>query len=123
MWSLAMEDPDELAARVDLTHSAVITIDIQNDFCHDNGTYRKAGLDVTSFQEMAVRVDNFLGRVRQTGIPVIHVAQIYTPWTMSPQFLQRLKMYNVDAENSLRPGSWGAEFYHIAPKEDISGSH
>ena len=96
MGEMIIRDSADLLKRADLTKSAVLTIDIQNDFCHDNGSYKKAGLDISSFQEMAIKVEKFLGRVRQIGIPVIHVGQIYTPWTMSPPFIQRLKAYNVD---------------------------
>ena len=118
MADIVVRNADDLLQRTDLAHSAVITIDIQNDFCHDRGSYRRAGFDVTSFQEMAPRVETFLEKVRKIKVPVIHVAQIYTSWTMSAPFLQRLKLYHVDPDKTLQPGSWGAQFYGIKPLDD-----
>jgi ureidoacrylate peracid hydrolase len=99
---------------VDLLHSAVIVIDIQNDFCHQNGGVAKAGKDVSFIQKMVPRVLSFLAQARQLGIPIIHVRTEHSQWTNSTSWLMRGA--GIDVSEFLRPGSWGAEFYQVIPE-------
>ena len=117
MNSIFTRNATELLEKVDLANSGLLLVDIQNDYCHEDGAYPKIGLNMTVFRELAVRVDSFLARVRQAGIPIIHIGQLYTAWTMSAPYLQRLKQFNIDPYNTLRPGSWGAGFYKITPQD------
>ncbi len=100
---------------VDLMHSAVIVIDIQNDYCHENGTIAKAGRDVTPVQCMVPNVIAFLTQARQLKVPVIHVRTEHGPWTNSPSWLKRIGGLGRNS-GMLSPGSWGAEFYKVIPE-------
>jgi len=116
---VVMRNPGELAETVDLARSGVMLIDIQNDFCHKDGAYPRLGLDMAGFRDLAARAARFLARVRQAGVPVIHVGQYYSSWTMSPVYQRYLRMFcNVDIENTLQHGRWGAEFYGINPQDN-----
>ena len=39
-----------LEQKVNPEHAAVLVIDIQNDFCHEDGYLRKLGLDISATQ-------------------------------------------------------------------------
>ena len=58
-------------------HTAVIVIDVQNDFCADQGCMAKEGFDVTDAQEMADRLPPFLATARAAGALVVFVRNVY----------------------------------------------
>ena len=99
---------------VDLLHSAVIVIDIQNDFCHENGIVSKDGKDVSFIQRMVPEIPSFLSHVRQLDIPIIHVRTVHNEWTNSRSWLMRGA--GIDVSEFLQPSSWGAEFYQVIPE-------
>lgn len=109
---------------IDIARSAVIVIDIQNDFFHENGAMGKANVvakpganDVFTVQKIVPSVQRFLAQARQSGIPVIYVRSEYSKWTDSPSFKKR-GLSGADFSMHCRPGSWGAEFYRVTPEPD-----
>lgn len=99
----------------DLGNIAVLIVDIQNDFCHDDGIFAQQGLDVTPAQEVAPQIQEFIEEIRQYGVPIIYTKQIetedITPANLKRQFA-RGKLRAVCA-----PGSWGSDFYQLQPTE------
>ncbi|MEC7490784.1 MAG: isochorismatase family cysteine hydrolase [Pseudomonadota bacterium] len=59
-------------------HTAVIVIDVQNDFCAEQGTMAKEGFDVTAAQAMAARLPPFLATARSAGALVVFVRNVYS---------------------------------------------
>lgn len=114
----SVENPQELAERVDLTHCAVLAVDIQNDWCHENGHCAKSGNDVSILQHVVPKVAKLLAEARRYQVPIIHIRTIHSKWTDSPSWYARLKKRNIRAEDLLQPGSWGAEFYKIIPRPE-----
>ncbi len=100
-------------ADVDLLHSAVIVIDVQNDYCHENGGIAKAGRDVAPVQRMVPNLMAFLPQARQLKVPIIHVRTEHGEWTNSPSWVKR---FPGASRGLLKPGSWGAEFYMVLPE-------
>ncbi len=104
-------------------NSAVVVIDFQNDFCHNDGTYGRAGYDTSMVQEAVSKAQEFLEGARRSEVPVIHVRTHHTQWTDSPAKMRRVTAAGVSRElgldrtNHCKPGSWGAEFY-LAPDPD-----
>lgn len=94
---------------------AVLIVDIQNDFCDDNGIFAQQGLDVKPAQEVAPKIHEFIEEVRQYSVPIIYSKQIeaedITPANLKRQFASG-KLKAVCA-----PGSWGSEFYQLKPIE------
>ena len=119
MHDIAIQGAADLINTVDLVISAILVIDTQNDFCHQDGACQRSGLDMTPFREMADRLNEFITQGREARVTVIHIGQVYTPWTLSPAYMRRLKMYsNIDPYKTLQPGSWGAGFYKIVPQNN-----
>ena len=102
-----------LAQKADPAHSALLVIDVQNDFVADGGFFDKVGGDVRTIQQQ--RVPNLLRLIdaaRQAGVLVIFVQAIYDPGDLSDAMRERNLRLNSELPRCLS-GSWGAEFYRV----------
>jgi ureidoacrylate peracid hydrolase len=123
-----------LAQKVDPERAAVITVDVQNDFFHDQGYLGKLGAPMGLVQAMAPRLKRFLDAARQRGVKIIHVISWHDEQYASPVVTeQKLRHGHVmelngrqlkDAPYCLK-GTWGADLYGIdaQPGEEIVIKH
>ncbi|WP_041795039.1 cysteine hydrolase family protein [Modestobacter italicus] len=68
--------PVELAAlpqrlTVDLARTAVVVVDMQNDFCAPDGWLASSGVDVSAAAAPAAALERALPRLRGSGVPVV----------------------------------------------------
>lgn len=68
--------------------TALIIIDMQNDFLHPQGGFAKKGVDLSGAVRLIPLVKQVADACRKAGIPVI-----YTLHTFRPDFSDRPKMY------------------------------
>jgi ureidoacrylate peracid hydrolase len=111
-----------LEEKVEPAHTALIVVDVQNDFCADGGAFDKEGLDLTMIQATVPGMVDFVREARKVGLTIIYIQSIYfseNNWYLSDVFLEHHKRagrgkhikYPLCAR-----GSWGADFYEgIAP--------
>ncbi len=92
---------------VDPGHTAVLVIDMQNDFCSEKGALSGRGVDTSSVREMAPVLAGFLTGARSSGVQIIHTRNIHSGWTDSPVLKRRKK----DSARSTVIGTWGAEWF------------
>ncbi|MBF2063922.1 MAG: cysteine hydrolase [Calothrix sp. C42_A2020_038] len=59
--------------RIDLAKTAILVIDMQNDFCHPDGWLAHIGVDVTPARQPIKPLQNLLPALRQVNIPVLWV--------------------------------------------------
>ena len=64
-------EPQQLT--IDLARTAVIVIDMQNDFCHADGWLAGIGVDVSGAQAPVPVLTSLLPRLRSYGVPVVWV--------------------------------------------------
>ena len=64
-------EPQQLT--IDLSRSAAIVIDMQNDFCHADGWLAGIGVDVSGAQAPVPVLTSLLARLRSQGVPVVWV--------------------------------------------------
>ena len=98
----------ELNTRIDPKHTALVLIDLQNDFCNSKGAMGALGEDLSAAQTILPAVKNLLTGARKSGVTVIHVKAEYGLDSASD-----VSLYSgnrVGATECCRPGSWGAEF-------------
>jgi ureidoacrylate peracid hydrolase len=100
---------------------AFVVVDMQNDYCHPNGTYSRHGFNCFSLDEIVPAIAGFASRCRNQGIPIIHLRMA---WNVDSD------NYPIDAglivEQSrpflrwegLRRGTWGAELLDEMPPGD-----
>jgi ureidoacrylate peracid hydrolase len=67
-----------LEAKAQPQHTALLVIDMQNDFCAEGGLVSKDGRDISSAQEMALRLPNFIAAARRAGVLIVFVRSVYT---------------------------------------------
>jgi ureidoacrylate peracid hydrolase len=103
-----------LSELVNPANSAVIVVDMQNDFCHPEGSNAKAGTDVSAAMAMAPTLQRLLDGARAVGTSVIFIQCIHTNETDSEAWIGR---GNGRSLNTCREGTWGTEFYGVAPLE------
>ncbi len=93
--------------------SAVIVVDVQNDFCEPDGAAAKNGSDTSAALAMIPRLQRLLDGARAHGVNVIFIQTIHEPSTDSDVWLGRKK--DPSKKNCLK-GSWGAQFTIVAPE-------
>jgi ureidoacrylate peracid hydrolase len=106
-----------LAAKVDPRHAALIVIDMQNDFCADDGFIARAGRDVSAAQAVAKRLPALIGAARNVGARIVFVRSLYS--TASNNFLSDVWLEQAARRQGggytrrrvCGEGSAGADFY------------
>lgn len=59
--------------------SAVLVIDMQNDFGADGGMFHRAGIDISMIQQAMGPTRRVLGAARAFGIPIIYLKMAFQP--------------------------------------------
>ncbi|MBB6732459.1 cysteine hydrolase family protein [Cohnella zeiphila] len=95
--------------------TAIIVVDVQNDFCHPEGACARRGNDVGAVKEMMPNLHRLLAYARTRGVPVIFIQTFHEKATDSAAWTGRS-----DGKSSevCRTGTWGADFYEVAPLPD-----
>lgn len=105
-----------LQAKVDPRITGLLVVDVQNDFCHDDGALSKAGRNVRAVRQMVPRLETLLAQARKAGVQVIHVRMATSALTKSEAYLEH-RIRRSGADNKVcEEGSWGAEFYQLTPE-------
>ena len=105
-----------LEAKTDPTHTALVVVDVQNDFCAEGGMLDTEGLDISRIKNMVPRLVNLIDQARASGCLIVYIQTIYNA--------EMNLMSDVWLEQSLRQwkgrfieypvcleGGWGGEFY------------
>ena len=61
--------------------TALIVIDMQNDFCHADGALGRRGIDMTAIQAMAPRLVRFIAALGLAEVPVLYTQTLHDEWT------------------------------------------
>jgi ureidoacrylate peracid hydrolase len=108
--------PLTLADKVEPSTTAVLVIDVQNDYIHPEGYIARIGGDISSSVEMVPRLLRFVEAARKAGTTILHTRNWHRPDTDSPAWLDRLaRGGRTQDQRACRAGTWGAEFYKIEP--------
>lgn len=99
---------DSLDELIDPRTSALVVIDVQNDFCHPDGHFAKHGKDLSSIQAIVPGVVRFVSRAQALGIRTFFVRQTTLPdgRSDSPAWL-RFKCRDGKSPDYTLRGSWG----------------
>ncbi|MDB5516368.1 MAG: Nicotinamidase-related amidase [Tardiphaga sp.] len=130
----------DLAARVSPQHAALVLIDVQNDFCADEGATGRGGQPMTMIKAAVERIRELLTAARKAGLFVVHVRAEYgemyrsvgspyrypisggrepAVWTASAADLTQVERFSNASVEVCLPGSWGGEFVDgIVPLAD-----
>lgn len=103
--------------KIDPLHTALIVVDVQNDFCHKEGGLAKQGADVGMVDAMMPPLQKMIQQAREVGATVIFIQTIHEDSTDSKTWVSRLK--GRSQKGVCRKDTWGADFYQVDPADDI----
>ena len=101
--------------------AAVVIVDVQNDFCHEDGAAAKMGLDISAVQAVVPAIEELIDLAREMDVPRIYLRGEHSRWFNGDVWIRRgAKGRSVDAIRipMVEAGSWGADFYRVSPRED-----
>jgi ureidoacrylate peracid hydrolase len=101
--------------------AALVIVDVQNDFCHEDGAAAKMGLDISAVQAVVPAIEELIDLARETDVPRIYLRGEHSRWFNSDVWIRRgAKGRSVDAVRTpiVQAGSWGAAFYRVSPRDD-----
>jgi ureidoacrylate peracid hydrolase len=100
---------ESASIELDARRTALLVVDVQNDFCHQDGFFAGFGFDVSPCAQVAPRIAPVVAGARRRGLPVV--------WTMSTNSdppvhrLQPARFRRPRAgerpPDQFVPGSWG----------------
>lgn len=105
---------DTLDRKVAPGNAALVVVDVQNDFCADDGVFGKTGSDLSMVREMMPRINKLIEGARSAGIPVIFVQAIYDEIYLPPPWHERNSRLGFEVKRCIS-GTWGADFFEVAP--------
>jgi ureidoacrylate peracid hydrolase len=69
--------PDPIT--IDTLHSALLVIDMQNDFGSRGGMFDRAGIDISGIRQAIAPTKKAIAAAHETGIPIIYVKMGFLP--------------------------------------------
>jgi nicotinamidase-related amidase len=113
---------DRLDEIVAPEHTALLIVDMQNDFVSSTGHFAHHGRDVSRVQTIVPRISRLIALAREAGVSIIYTRQMTAPdqGSESPAWLY-FKTRDGKSPDYTLTGSWGAEFVpELAPGPDIT---
>jgi ureidoacrylate peracid hydrolase len=96
--------------------SALLVVDIQNDYIHPEGSLGRSGHDTSAVIAMIPRLHRLIETARTCGIPVYFARNWHGPNTDSIPWKSRRAGRSGGTAGVA--GTWGAEWYEVEPRAD-----
>jgi len=77
--SIVMLEAKPRPLRIDMSKSAVLVIDMQNDFGTDGGLFHRAGIDISMIQAAIAPTARVLAAARRSGIKIVYLKMAFKP--------------------------------------------
>jgi ureidoacrylate peracid hydrolase len=103
-----------LEQKVDPAHAALIVVDVQNDFCADEGFLGTEGFDMRHIKAAVPRIANIIDHARAGGVKVVFIRSIYDPHHLNDPMRERNVRRGLTVSRCTT-GAWGAEFFGVSP--------
>lgn len=101
-------------------HTALIVVDVQNDFCATGGfldrAYGPKGFRMDEIQAMVPRLERLLSAARKAGLLRVFIQSYYDDCYLSDPMVEMTERDGRNFPLCLK-GSWGADFYRVRPEE------
>jgi len=117
-----------LAEKVDPRITALVVIDMQNDFCHPDGYFGKRGGDLSAVGPAVAKIEALVAEARRLDMLILWVRAHYDDINTGAAMADAFKRSGGDGEERLVAGSWGADWLeglrpNEAPNEAIVSKH
>jgi len=113
---------DRIEEIVAPAHTALIVVDMQNDFCTPGGHFARHGRDVARIGVVVPRIQGLIASARRAGVMVVYTKQVTLPGRASdtPAWLY-FKTRDGKSPDYTIAGTWGAEFIEpLRPGPDVT---
>jgi len=98
--------------------TALIVVDMQNDFCESQGFYGKAGLDISGLQAPTEPLTALLARAREAGVTIVFTRIVREKGEAAENQHKLLPKRWFSFGERLIRGSWGVEVVDpLRPRE------
>lgn len=92
--------------------TALIVVDVQNDFAHIDGKAALWGADMTPVQPSVHQINRLIVAARAFGAMIVYACMEHSPQADPPDYHTRYARQPLDPTDVLcSAGSWGAAFY------------
>ncbi len=98
-----------LAQKIAVSHTAVVVIDMQNDYCCEGGIFAQSGRDMTAMYSLIPRLQRFLDKARKRDVPIVFVRTVKSEEDVSLP-MKELRARRGEKGSICTKGTWGAEF-------------
>ena len=105
-----------LAEKIDPRHTALVVVDVQNDFCADHGHFSEMGHDLSMIQSMVPRLNALIAGARAEKVPVVFVRCVYDAIYTSGPWVEKSSSRRPAGKGLCLSDTWGAEFFMVSPK-------
>jgi ureidoacrylate peracid hydrolase len=106
-----------LEDKVDPRHTALLAVDLQNDFCADGCALARTGADMAPPQAAARRMADLIEAAREVGVLPIFMRLIGDPVTETAVWVdQRIRRAGAPYKPWATAESHGAAFYLVEPR-------
>jgi ureidoacrylate peracid hydrolase len=106
-----------LEEKIDPRHTALLVVDLQNDFCADGCALARTGADMGPPQAAARRMVELIDVAREVGVLPIFVRLIGDPVTETAVWVdQRIRRAGAPYKPWATADSHGAAFYLVVPR-------
>ncbi len=109
-----------LPEKIDPKHTAVIVVDVQNDFCHSDSPYTAGRGSLDAVQKAAHRLEDLIDNARKAGALVVFIQNVTRPGSRTDVQLEHSlrSTSGSDPDRTIcQEGTWGAEFFAAQPQD------
>jgi ureidoacrylate peracid hydrolase len=115
MWIADRGREIEFPTLIDPNTTALVVIDVQNDFCDQNGAFGRSGRDNSHMPSLAAALHRILAEARNRQVLTIFVRATYDREVTSGALAQNRRRLGL-LDSLCLEGSWGADWFGgIAP--------
>jgi ureidoacrylate peracid hydrolase len=104
-----------LEQKVSPEHTALVVVDVQNDFVAEGGYFHQVGGDVSTIQKFTIPpLLRLIDKARDAGVLVVFIQAIYDDQYLSAPMRERDLRTNREMPKC-QSGTWGADFFAVRP--------
>ena len=104
-----------LAKKVSPESTALVIVDVQNDFCARGGFFDKRGEDLSFIQATVPKIKSLISEARKAGVAVIFIQAVYDPEFVSPVMAEQRERKGITKLPLCLTGSSGVDFFEVSP--------
>ena len=101
------------------SQTAVLVVDVQNDFVADDGRVGRSGVDMQPLQQATKGINRLITAARQSGVPVFYIVVEHGHEVDLPPYQARYERRGMTPDDTIcHAGTWGAQLYEgLLPPE------